>query len=143
VDGHGIENYQDFSRPKLIEPKISGSNGKLKTSPIAINRQQIKTSTNNIMNKQATTTESEHLAEGAQALLAATANVTEAKVVEARKRLSAAIEKGKETWDAVQEKAVAGAKATDQAIREHPYHAIGVAFGVGALIVFLLRSRRD
>lgn len=93
------------------------------------------------MNTDATT-ESEHLAEDAEALLAATAHVAESKVVEARKRLAAAIEKGKETWNTVQEKAVAGAKATDQAIRDHPYHAIGLAFGVGALVGFLL-SRRN
>lgn len=97
------------------------------------------------MNKHAThpaATESKHLAEDAQALLAATAHVAEEKVVEARKRLAAAIEKGKETWSNVQEKAIAGAKATDQVIRDHPYQAIGVALGVGALIGFLL-SRRN
>ena len=94
------------------------------------------------MNTHATTNEPEHLVEDAQALLAATAHVAEAKVVEARKRLTAAIDKGRETWNAVQEKAVAGAKATDQVIRDHPYQAIGVALGVGALIGFLL-SRRN
>ena len=29
---------------------------------------------------------------------------------------------------------VAAAKATDKAVREHPYQAIGIAFGVGLLI---------
>jgi ElaB/YqjD/DUF883 family membrane-anchored ribosome-binding protein len=86
--------------------------------------------------------ENEHLLEDAQALLAATAHVAEEKVVEARKRLAAAIDKGKETWNAVQEKAVASAKATDQVIRDHPYQAIGVALGIGALIGFLI-SRRN
>jgi ElaB/YqjD/DUF883 family membrane-anchored ribosome-binding protein len=80
--------------------------------------------------------------EDAQALLSATAHVAEEKVAEARKRLTAAIEKGKETWENVQEKAVAGAKATDQVIREHPYRALGVALGVGALVGYLL-SRRN
>jgi ElaB/YqjD/DUF883 family membrane-anchored ribosome-binding protein len=83
----------------------------------------------------------EHLLEDAQALLVATAHVAEEKVVEARKRLTAAIEKGKETWNAVQEKAVAGAKATDQIIRENPYKSLAVALGVGALIGYLLRRR--
>jgi ElaB/YqjD/DUF883 family membrane-anchored ribosome-binding protein len=94
---------------------------------------------NNITQAEA---ESEHLVEDAKALLAATANVAEEKVVEARKRLAAAIERGKRAWNTVQERAVAGAKATDQVIRDHPYQAIGVALGVGALIGFLL-SRRD
>jgi ElaB/YqjD/DUF883 family membrane-anchored ribosome-binding protein len=83
----------------------------------------------------------EHLLEDAQALLSATAHVAEEKVVEARKRLTAAIEKGKETWNNVQEKAIAGAKATDQVIRDNPYQALGVALGVGAIIGYLLRRR--
>jgi ElaB/YqjD/DUF883 family membrane-anchored ribosome-binding protein len=84
----------------------------------------------------------EHLMADAKELLAATGHVAEEKVVEARKRLAAAIERGKEAWNTVQEKAVAGAKATDEVIREHPYQAIGIAFGVGALVGFLL-SRRN
>jgi ElaB/YqjD/DUF883 family membrane-anchored ribosome-binding protein len=85
----------------------------------------------------------EHLMEDAQALLAATAHVAEEKVVEARKRLTSAIEKGKETWNTVQEKAVAGAKATDQVIRANPYKALGVALGVGMVIGYLFRRRAD
>jgi ElaB/YqjD/DUF883 family membrane-anchored ribosome-binding protein len=83
----------------------------------------------------------EHLMEDAKELLAATAHVAEEKVVEARKRLGAAIEKGRETWNTVQEKAVAGAKATDQVIRENPYKSLGVALGVGVIIGYLLRRR--
>jgi ElaB/YqjD/DUF883 family membrane-anchored ribosome-binding protein len=52
---------------------------------------------------------------------------------------------GTATWDAtkaaydtLQEKTVACTKATDQAIRENPYIAMGVAFGVGALVGFLV-----
>lgn len=83
----------------------------------------------------------QRLAEDAQALLAATTDVAGEKVADARKRLAAAIEKGKETWSHVQEKAVEGAKATDHVIREHPYQAIGIAFGVGAVLGFLLTRR--
>jgi ElaB/YqjD/DUF883 family membrane-anchored ribosome-binding protein len=83
----------------------------------------------------------EHLLEDAQALLTATAHVAEEKVVEARKRLTSAIEKGKETWNNVQEKAIAGAKATDQVIRDNPYKSLGIALGVGAIIGYLLRRR--
>ena len=87
--------------------------------------------------------EEQHLLADAQALLSATAHVAEEKVIEARKRLTAAIEKGKEAWDTVQEKAVAGAKATDQVIRENPYKAMLVALGVGAVVGYLLHRRRD
>ncbi|HEY4417524.1 MAG TPA: DUF883 family protein [Verrucomicrobiae bacterium] len=92
--------------------------------------------------KKHATHESEHLMEDAQALLTATAHVAEEKVVEARKRLTSAIEKGKEAFHNMQERAVAGAKATDQVIRDHPYQSIGVALGVGTLIGYLL-SRRN
>lgn len=83
-----------------------------------------------------------HLAEDAQELLAATANVAETKVIEARKRLSAALERGKEAWSQAQDYAVEKAKATDEVIRDHPYQSIGIAFGVGALLG-LLMSRRS
>jgi len=83
----------------------------------------------------------ERLIEDAQDLLAATAHVAEEKVIEARKRLTAAIEKGREAWRNVQETAVSGAKATDRAIRKHPYRSIGIAFGVGMLLGFLARRR--
>ena len=82
-----------------------------------------------------------NLAEDAQALLAATADVAEAQVVEARKRLSAALERGKKAWGQVQDYSVAQAKAADEVIRDHPYQSIGIAFGVGALLGLLLRRR--
>lgn len=85
--------------------------------------------------------QSTHLLEDAEALLAATADAAEEKVIDARNRLTAAIEKGKETWNAVSDKAVAGAKATDQVIRDNPYKSLGVALGVGVLIGYLLRRR--
>jgi ElaB/YqjD/DUF883 family membrane-anchored ribosome-binding protein len=83
----------------------------------------------------------QNLVEDAKELLAATADVAEGKVIEARKRLSAAIEKGKDAWHAVQDSAVSGAKATDRAIREHPYPSLAIAFGVGLLVGFLARRR--
>ena len=41
----------------------------------------------------------------------------------------------------VEEKAVEGAKATDKAIRTHPYESLGVAFGVGLLVGVLVARR--
>lgn len=84
----------------------------------------------------------QHLMEDARELLQATAHVAEGKVVEARKRLAVALEKGKDAWQVVQKTAVSSAKATDRAIREHPYPSIGIAFGIG-LVVGLLVRRRD
>ena len=85
------------------------------------------------------------LADDARALMAATADVAGEKVGEARKRLAAALERGKEIYGRVREKAVEGAKAADEAVHEHPYQTIGIAFGVGALIGYLVArgSSRD
>lgn len=81
------------------------------------------------------------LAEDAQELLAATADVAESKVIEARKRLAAALDRGKEVWGQFQDSAVAQAKAADEVIRDYPYQSIGIAFGVGALLGLLMRRR--
>jgi ElaB/YqjD/DUF883 family membrane-anchored ribosome-binding protein len=81
------------------------------------------------------------LAEDARALMAATADVAGEKVSEARKRLAAALESGKKILGQVKDKAVVGAKATDEAVREHPYQAMAVAFGVGAIAGYLISRR--
>ncbi len=45
------------------------------------------------------------------------------------------------TYQQLQDKTIAGAKATDVAIRENPYIALGCAFGAGLLLgVFLARG---
>jgi ElaB/YqjD/DUF883 family membrane-anchored ribosome-binding protein len=102
----------------------------------------MKTSHNRSHGETAETEEaSEHLLEDAQALLSATAHVAEEKVMDARKRLMAAVDKGRESLIAVREKAVAGAKATDRMVRTHPYQAVGIALGIGVLVGFLWGRR--
>jgi ElaB/YqjD/DUF883 family membrane-anchored ribosome-binding protein len=88
------------------------------------------------MNKhtQETSNDMGTLAEDARALMAATADVAGEKVGEARKRLAAALE-------SVKDKAVKGAKAVDEAVHEHPYQAIALGVGVGAIIGYLLGRR--
>jgi ElaB/YqjD/DUF883 family membrane-anchored ribosome-binding protein len=95
------------------------------------------------MNKQTQEMSSEtgQLAEDAQALMTATADVAGEKVGEARKRLAAALERAKEVASRVRDKAVAGAKAADEAVHEHPYQAIAIGVGVGAIIGYLLARR--
>jgi ElaB/YqjD/DUF883 family membrane-anchored ribosome-binding protein len=83
----------------------------------------------------------ENLAEDARALLSATAEVAEDKVVEARRRLANALERGRDVYERVHDKALQGARATDEMVWSHPYQAIGIAFGVGALLGFLLTRR--
>ena len=81
------------------------------------------------------------LAEDARALMAATADVAGEKVVEARKRLAAALESGKEFYGRVRDKTVEKAKAVDETVHEHPFQAMGIALGVGAIIGYLLARR--
>ena len=83
----------------------------------------------------------ESLAEDAKTLLAATVNVAEERVVEARERLAEAFDVGEKAWVRVQDSAIEGVKATDRTIRTHPYPVIGVAFGVGALLGAVLWRR--
>ena len=95
------------------------------------------------MNKQTQAIDNDTgtLAEDARALMSATADVAGEKVADARKRLAAALDRGKEIYGRVRDKTVAGAKVTDQAIHEHPYHVITIALGVGALIGYLAARR--
>ena len=90
---------------------------------------------------QAVTNDLGQLAQDAQALMAATADVAGEKVGQARKRLSAALDRAKEIGGSVRDKAVAGAKATDAAVHEHPYQAIAIGVGVGAILGYLLARR--
>jgi ElaB/YqjD/DUF883 family membrane-anchored ribosome-binding protein len=83
------------------------------------------------------------LADDAQNLIDATADVAGEKVEEARNRLAAALERGKELYGIVRDKAVQGAKVTDQAVRENPYQAIAIGVGVGVIIGFLLGRRNS
>ncbi|HZL43120.1 MAG TPA: DUF883 family protein [Verrucomicrobiae bacterium] len=95
------------------------------------------------MNKQTQATENDlgTLAEDARALMAATADVAGEKVGEARKRLAAALEGGRQIYGRVRDKAIEGAKAADQTVRDNPYQAIAIALGVGAIIGFLAARR--
>lgn len=60
---------------------------------------------------------------------------------ETRARLREALDKARSSAHVLEDKAVAGAKATDKLIRDHPYETMGVAFGVGLLIGVLTRRR--
>src|ERR1039457_3121522 len=81
------------------------------------------------------------LAEDARALMTATADVAGEKVADARKRVADALESAKEIAGRVRDQAVDYAKATDDAVHKHPYQAIGIAFGLGALLCYFVSRR--
>lgn len=79
--------------------------------------------------------------EDGEELLRAGASELNEKGTAARARLSAALETAKETGRKLQQKSAEGAKATDRVIREHPYEAIGIAFGIGLLVGVLINRK--
>jgi ElaB/YqjD/DUF883 family membrane-anchored ribosome-binding protein len=83
----------------------------------------------------------EELADDVRALVSATADTAEETVKEARKRLLAALDDGKDAFSRLQDKTVEGAKIADKAVRNHPYHSMGIALGLGALIGLILTWR--
>jgi ElaB/YqjD/DUF883 family membrane-anchored ribosome-binding protein len=85
-------------------------------------------------NSPETSNEMDKLAEDARDLMAATADVAGEKVGEARQRLAAAL-------DRATDKAVQGAKAVNEAVHKHPYQAIAIGVGVGAILGFCLARR--
>jgi ElaB/YqjD/DUF883 family membrane-anchored ribosome-binding protein len=81
------------------------------------------------------------VAHDAEELIKATAGDLGEKAKAARARLSVALERARVTGRNLQEKAMAGAKATDKCIREHPYQAIGVAFALGLAFGLLIKRK--
>jgi len=78
-------------------------------------------------------------------LLKATAGDVSEKAKEVRARVTAALERARETCGSLQEQTAATARAAarkaDTVIRTHPYESIGVAFGVGLLIGVLVTRK--
>ena len=77
----------------------------------------------------------------AETLLKASAGELGERAREARVRLAASLESAKSSFHRIEDRALAGAKATDRVIRDHPYQSIGVAFGVGLLLGVLVARR--
>lgn len=82
------------------------------------------------------------LKEDARVLLEATVDQAEQKVVEARKRLAAALEDGNGVYARVRSGVIEGARAADQCVRNHPYADIGFGLCAGAVLGTLLNWPR-
>ncbi len=83
-------------------------------------------------------TRTRNLARGAQETIKEKAQEWGDKAKAAR---SAAMEKAQAAYGMAQEKTKAGVRATDTAIRENPYMALGIAFGCGIAIGWLVRRK--
>lgn len=86
-------------------------------------------------------TDLKRVMQDSEELLADSKDVVGEKAHRMRERLAETIEAAKATCRKLEEKAIAGAKATDKAVHEHPYPAMGVAFGVGLLIGVLVARK--
>lgn len=65
------------------------------------------------------------------------------KLSDLKDRLSDARDKVGDMYAKARKNVIAGAKYTDETIREYPYYSIGIALGVGVLVGALLRRSRD
>jgi ElaB/YqjD/DUF883 family membrane-anchored ribosome-binding protein len=84
----------------------------------------------------------ETLADDARGLLAATSDVAEDKVKLARRRLSEALDGGRDVYDRVRVQAARSARAADESVRENPYAPIAAALILGGLLVFLFTRKK-
>lgn len=69
-------------------------------------------------------------------------NRLESEKSQLRTKLENAIQKAQEVCERLQDQTTTAAKATDKSIREHPYQAVGIAFGVGLLVGLLVARGR-
>ena len=81
------------------------------------------------------------LAKDAHSLLTATTDVATQKLGDVRQRVVETVESAKETAGRVRDQAVDYAKAADKAVHKHPYKALGIALGVGAILGYLMFRR--
>ncbi len=83
------------------------------------------------------------LARDAEHLLDAATEDLSDKAKETRAQLRGVVEHIRETYGDWQDRSLAAAKTavtkTDTAVRDHPYQSVGIAFGLGVLVGFLLR----
>lgn len=85
------------------------------------------------------------LTNDAETLLKVTASDLSDKARDARTRLSATLERAKNTCVGVQEQTITAAKKAarkaDTVVRTHPYESIGVGLGLGLLIGVLVARK--
>jgi ElaB/YqjD/DUF883 family membrane-anchored ribosome-binding protein len=85
------------------------------------------------------------LAEDAEDLIKSTTETANEKASLARTRLSDTLERARDTCEELQHQSIrtarAAAKQADRTVRRHPYESVGIALGIGALLMLLFRRR--
>jgi len=81
------------------------------------------------------------LSENAQALIAATADISGEKVAEARLRLSSALERVRELCRIGCDKGVEGGHAINQEVRLHSFRYGAIVVGLGIVLGYTIASR--
>lgn len=77
----------------------------------------------------------------AQELLNATKGDLDEKAQQARTRLEERLENLRGKYDELGDTVRGKAEATDQMIREYPYHTLGLTFGIGLVLGMLMRRK--
>lgn len=91
---------------------------------------------------QAILNDTNDLVDDTRALLNTTSEAAEETVVAARNRIADAMDSGRERYDHLRQKAVESARAAEHTMRDHPYHSVGIAFGIGVCLGVLLAPGR-
>jgi ElaB/YqjD/DUF883 family membrane-anchored ribosome-binding protein len=78
----------------------------------------------------------------AEAMIADSATEHTVEAIDSlRARFAAAQERFTDAYAGARKKVIAGAKYTDEAIRENPYQSLAIALGVGVLVGVLIGRR--
>jgi ElaB/YqjD/DUF883 family membrane-anchored ribosome-binding protein len=78
------------------------------------------------------------LVDDARALVHATADMAGDKIGEIRKRLASTLDQETRFYGHIYDRAVNGTKAANGLVHDHPYQAIAIGMGLGAILGFLL-----
>jgi ElaB/YqjD/DUF883 family membrane-anchored ribosome-binding protein len=80
----------------------------------------------------------------AEAMLAGpVAEQASSKISDLKDRLQDARDRLGDAYNSARRNVIAGAKYTDETIREYPYYSIGIALGLGVLVGMLIRRSGD
>ena len=87
--------------------------------------------------------ELKELVRDAEKVLSASGDEANEKIAELRDRMRQVLEESRGRLEHVKQAACEHLHQCDDYVRTHPYHALGVAAGIGALVGLLVSARRS